>query len=473
MEKFVELAKQRKYQIGKLTIGECIELAAGLKWSLGEVVIAEAMVANQKTKKEVETAVMETFKHNLRALEIGLTADGTSFLMGKVGSELADRSVILNNDVFIDKALRYTLAAQVGNHSVGLQPCAGTGDACTLTGLARAIMETVEDDRTKARLVALMLKIATIFRAGKTTTGCNMEGFGAGAAVTAAVIVEMMGGGPEQIGKAMVLALSPTIGVPCTPRVMVPGLCATHIGGGVLIGSLSASLVTKTSIPVTVPIDVMIALAAAVHPESAKHIVPTVIHYMEPFFKTYDPVEEYIAPEIIKEKAVRVEETVAQAREEARKLAGEANPIIKALGNDAVVGGSSQAVGSPTNAARIAHALAKGKITGVKIELYPELFARRGINVPGILMAAVYGSNTDDAKMYREIMDSVRQAKINIEINEVDVPQLQRVTIYATEQNAMVDALNRGGARLALRMAEPSLEEARIAAKKLNINVVD
>jgi L-serine dehydratase len=130
-------------------------------------------------------------------------------------------------------------------------------------------------------------------------------------------------------------------------------------------------------------------------------------------------------------------------------------------------------VGSPTNAARIAHALAKGKITGVKIELYPELFARRGINVPGILMAAVYGSNTDDAKMYREIMDSVRQAKINIEINEVDVPQLQRVTIYATEQNAMVDALNRGGARLALRMAEPSLEEARIAAKKLNINVVD
>ena len=51
------------------------------------------------------------------------------------------------------------------------------------------------------------------------------------------------------------------------------------------MGHLTANLVVKTNIPVTVPPDVMIAMAAAVHPLSAKHIVPTVIKYMEPFSK--------------------------------------------------------------------------------------------------------------------------------------------------------------------------------------------
>jgi L-serine dehydratase len=164
---------------------------------------------------------------------------------------------------------------------------------------------------------------------------------------------------------------------------------------------------------------------------------------------------------------------MAAARQEARALAKKANSIVQPLGKDAVVGGSSQAVGSPTNAARIAHALAQGEVTGVKIELYPELFARRGINVPGILMAAVYGAGTDDAVMYREIMERVRKAGIKVEIVEANEPQLQRVTVYASQRDAVVDTLNRGGARLVLRAASPSVEEARRAARELNIDVVD
>ncbi|MBP2656190.1 MAG: hypothetical protein H6Q73_3759 [Firmicutes bacterium] len=470
MDKFLETAKQKGYKVGELTLGQSIDLATELHQSIGEVVISEAMAAQKASREEITTAIDDAFKHNLHALEIGLTS-GSSFIMGTVGSELT--GISLHGDPFVDKVLHYTLAAQVGNHAVGLNPCAGTGDACTLTGLVRAVIETVTDEAQRTRLLALMLKIGTIFRAGKKTTGCNMEGFGAGASATAAVISEMLGGTPEQTGKAIVLALSPTIGVPCTPRVMVAGLCATHIGGGVLIGSLAANLAVKTSIPLTVPVDVMISLAAAVHPVSAQHIVPVVIHYMEPFFKTNDAVEEYIAPEVKAQKAERIDKTITAASKEAQILAGKANSIIKPLGDSAVVGGSSQAVGSPTNAARIAHALAQGEITGVKIELYPELFARRGINIPGILMAALYGCNTDDAKMYREIMDRVREAGIKVEIVEGDEAQLQRITIYATKQNAMVDSLNRGGARLVLRKAEPSLEEAQQAAKELHIDVVN
>ena len=469
MDKFLKLAAEKDYQVGAMTVDECIDIATAMGWSFGETTIAEARVANKMSREEVTSAVIDSFCHNLYALDIGLSS-GASFLMGKLGKELAS-GITLSDDPFVDKVLRYTLAAQVGNHSVGLQPCAGTGDACTFTGLMKALGETVEDKEKLARLVASMLKIGTIFRVGKTTTGCNMEGFGAGAAATAAVVAELIGGTPEQVGKAIVLALSPTIGTPCTPRVMVSGLCSTHLGGGVTIGCQAANLAVKTSIPVMVPPDVMIAMATAVHPVSAKHIVPVVIRYMEPFFKTHAEVEEYVPEDVKQRESSRISETISAARQEARALSAQANSIIKPFG-DAVVGGSSQAVGSPTNAARIAHALARGEVTGVKIELYPELFARRGINIPGILMAAVYGAATDNAQLYREIMDKVKTAGITVEMLEVDEPQMQRITVFAKECNSMVESLNRGGARLVLRKASPSLKEAQQAAQKLNIEVV-
>lgn len=470
MGKLIDLARQKGYPIGGFTVGQCIDLASELGMRVSEVVISEAVEANKMTREEVLSAVMSAFSHNLCAVEIGTTT-GKSFLLGHVGQELAEGDIKLNEDPFINKALCYTLAAQVGNHCVGLQPCAGTGDSCPYSGLVRAMLETIDNKETVACLTALILKVGTIFRVGKTSTGCNLEGFGAGSAATAAVMAEMLGGTPEQVGQAMVLALSPTVAVPCTPRVMVAGLCATHIGGAILNGNLAAKLAVKTSVPVNVPVDVMISMAVAVHPESAKHIVPTVIKYMEPFFRTNEAVENYVTQEVKDREAAQIKATISEATAEAQDIAVKANPIVKPFG-DAVVGGSSQAVGSPTNTARIANALAKGDITGVKIELYPELFARRGINVPGILMAAIYGASTDNANLYRTVMDKVNEHKIKVEICEVEEYQLQRITVFATEQDSFVEALNRGGGRLVLRKASCSNDEAKSVARKLNIDVV-
>jgi L-serine dehydratase len=471
MDKFCNLVQQKGTALGSLTIGQCIDLATEMKMRVSDIVIQEAMAANKMSKEEVTSSVLAAFSHNLYAMEIGMTS-GKSFLMGTVGQDLSDDEVALIGDRFINKVLKYTLSAQVGNHAVGLQPCAGTGDSCTYTGLVRALMDILEDKNEIARLTALLLKIGVVFREGKSTTGCNMEGFGAGAAATAAVIAEMLEATPNQVGQAITLALSPTIANPCTPRVMVAGLCAAHLGGGVLIGNLAANLVVKTNIPVTVPPDVMIAMAAAVHPLSANYIVPAVIKYMEPFFKTNAAVEQYISPKIKDQEARRIQNTITQAQKEARTLAAQANSIVKPFG-DAVVGGSSQAVGSPTNTARIAHALAKGEITGVKVELYPELYARRGINIPGVLMAAVHGASTDNSELYRKIMDEVVNSRLQVEIIEVNEPKLQRVTIVTTGRNSMVEAFNKGGGRLVIKKAVPSVAEAKAAARKLNIDVVD
>lgn len=140
---------------------------------------------------------------------------------------------------------------------------------------------------------------------------------------------------------------------------------------------------------------------------------------------------------------------------------------------DAVVGGSSEGVGSPTNCGRLAHYLSKGIVKKVRIELCEELFARRATNIPGILMAAVNGCSTSDADSYKVIMDEVRSRGVEVEIIPVKEPHVQRVWIEASEQNSFVDTLNRSGARLVLLDASPSREEALAWAEKLNIVVID
>lgn len=471
MNKIEQAARSLGLDYGHMTIGESIQVAQACSENVGTVVLQEASDATGKNIEEIAESIEEAFAHNLKASEIG-TSTGESFLLGKVGQDLDHGGARIVEDEFVNKLVTYTLASQVGNHSIGLCPCAGTGDSCPYTGFVRAMRECFSDLDAMLRATAVILKIGGIFRVGKTTTGCNMEGIGAGAAATAAAFVELAGGTPAQMEKAIVLALSPTISVPCTPRVLVPGLCATHIGGGILIARLASQLAMQTSIPSTVPVDVMIAMAAKCHLASAKHVVPVTIEYMEPFFKHDERVDTYIDPAVLSVEKARQEAIIIKANEQARDLAKRANPITRPFAQ-AVVGASSQGVGSPTNCGRLAHFLARGEVKKVKIELYSELFARRAINVPGILMAAVNGAGTSDAVAYKESLEMVRRRGIEVEILEIDDPSVQRVTVEATERNGMVDSLNRGGARLVLRDASPSVEEAREIAERLEIVLVD
>lgn len=454
-----------------LTVGEMISLAKEFDTRVIDVVLIESEIQTGLSREEVLTRVMDEYAHNLKAIDIGMK-DGESILLGTVASQLANKpGPKCFKDPFLDNALLYTLAAQVGNHCIGLRPCAGTGDSCPYAGFIKAMVTEGYDEKTVAEIAALILKIGSLFRVGKVTTGCNMEGFGAGAACIAAATVALNEGTPEQMEKAMVLALSPTIGVPCTPRVLVPALCTTHVGGAVLIGMYSARLCTMVDMAVNVPFDVMIAMASLVHVESGHHIVPTVVEYMEPFFKRKPAVEELIRQEVKDAEAGQIEKTLAKAKEISKNIAKGTTSILSTFG-DAVVGGSSQAVGSPTNAARIAHELAKGEIKKVTVELYPELFARRSINIPGVLMGAVFGASTSDYEMYNKAVQMVKDKGIEVDIIEGTEHAIQKITIETEEMTCMVDTLNRGGGRLVLRDASPNLKEAEEAANRLGIVLV-
>ena len=109
----------------------------------------------------------------------------------------------------------------------------------------------------------------------------------------------------------------------------------------------------------------------------------------------------------------------------------------------------------------------------MKIELYSEMFARRAINVPGILMAAVEGHSTSNAEAYKNSLDVARKKGVEVEILEIPEHSVQRVTIEATEGNSMVESINSGGARLILKDAWPSVEKAWEIAKRLQIVIID
>ena len=158
MKDVLELMEKQGLKPGQLTIGDCIGLAQAADLKVSDIVVAEAMAVNQMTREEVMSAVLASFAHNLCAVEIGHTS-GSSFLMGTAGKELVgDQSARIVEDSFLNKVLAYTLSAQVGNHSVGLEPCAGTGDSCTYTGFVRAMQDELGDDREQvARIAAVML----------------------------------------------------------------------------------------------------------------------------------------------------------------------------------------------------------------------------------------------------------------------------------------------------------------------------
>ena len=203
------LAGETKARV--LTLGELVALGEELKLPLSQVVVGEAMVREGKSFERILDECFAAFEHNLRALEQGLE-NGNSFVLGTVATDLARQGKgVLIDDVLIDRALVYTLAAEVGNHEIGLRPCAGTGDSCPYTGLLKALIETGVAPEQVRLTSALILKVGSIFRAGKVTTGCNMEGYGAGSAATAAALTDLRGGTAVQVAKAMVIAISPTL----------------------------------------------------------------------------------------------------------------------------------------------------------------------------------------------------------------------------------------------------------------------
>jgi L-serine dehydratase len=193
---------------------------------------------------------------------------------------------------------------------------------------------------------------------------------------------------------------------------------------------------------------------------------------MKPYFKKRDQVEALLEPGLARRDAELGDSVLGDSREEMRRMMSSSRPLTKTLG-EVVVGGSSIAVGSPTNMARVANALKQGRITRIEIELTKDLYSRRSINVPAILMGAVFGSHTSDGEMYAKVMDLPEVRAIDVSLKELAEPEVQRIRITTDQGAVWLDSRNRGGARVAIVNAVPSRDAAVAAARKLGIQVVD
>ena len=87
-------------------------------------------------------------------------------------------------------------------------------------------------------------------------------------------------------------------------------------------------------------------------------------------------------------------------------------------------------------------------------------------------MGAVYGASTSDYEMYGKAVQMVKNDGIEVEIVEGKEHAIQKITLFTDQMTCTVDTLNRGGGRLVLRDASPSLEEAAAAARRLGIVLV-
>ena len=123
--------------------------------------------------------------------------------------------------------------------------------------------------------------------------------------------------------------------------------------------------------------------------------------------------------------------------------------------------------------ARICHEMISGDIKKVEIDLTIDLFSRRAINVPAILMGAIYGAKTDDIERYHKVFELPEIKNIEVKINKIDTPEVQRIRIETNDKSAELDARNRGGGRVAIIDAKPSVQEAIHAAERLGIELTD
>ena len=88
-------------------------------------------------------------------------------------------------------------------------------------------------------------------------------------------------------------------------------------------------------------------------------------------------------------------------------------------------------------------------------------------------MGAIYGAKTDDIEMYHKVFDLPEINNIEVKINRIDTPEVQRIRIETDETGAELDARNRGGGRVAIIDAKPSVQEAVHAAERLGIELTD
>lgn len=255
------------------SIAELVEAASEQNKKISEVIIPLEAEEMSVTEEEIMKMMEERFSVMEQSAANGQKPGlkSNSGLTGGDGLKMmnyARKGCGLMGEV-IDKAVALGVGIAEYNASMGLivaAPTAGSCGimpACLVSVLDRELAE--KEDVLKAMFTASAVGVVIAKKASiaGASGGCQAE-CGAAAAMTAAALVEIMGGSPEEVANAVAIAIKNQLGLVCDP---VAGLveipCIKRNAEGVVTAFCAADM-ALAGIPSYIPADEVIDAMKAV-----------------------------------------------------------------------------------------------------------------------------------------------------------------------------------------------------------------
>ncbi len=246
------------------SIEELVSASRKENLKISEVVIRDQALSEDKSEDELYQKMEESFDVMCESVKIGSAEDlrsvsgltgGESFTMNKYA---INSGGIMGE--FMNKAMARTLAVANCNAAMGkIVACPTAGSSGILPGCLVSLYEDKGVDKkdiimsmfTAAAFGMVIAKKASVSGA---KGGCQAE-CGSAAAMAAAALVEIMGGGAKQCADAAAMAIANQLGLVCDP---VAGLveipCIKRNAGGLMIAFSSAEM-ALAGIPAYIPVD--------------------------------------------------------------------------------------------------------------------------------------------------------------------------------------------------------------------------
>lgn len=233
------------------TIKELVETALEKGRSIGAVVLADQAVQMEQTEEALTAHMEESLQVMEKAVESGMDPQlrSTSGLTGGDAWKMKEygKSGGITGS-FMTGAMARALAVSEYNAAMGKIVAAPTAGSCgIMPGCLVSVMKernisrekTIEGMFTAAGFGMVIAKRASVSGA---QGGCQAE-CGSAAAITAAAMVEMLGGSPNQAADACAVALKNQLGLVCDP---VAGLveipCIKRNVAGIMVAFSSADM---------------------------------------------------------------------------------------------------------------------------------------------------------------------------------------------------------------------------------------
>ena len=260
------------------TLGDMVRQANG---SLPELIERYEMRRSGVTRDAVREAVRHSWETMKDSVRRGLAAKNdmlAGFLPGDDGRKLAQRAEAgqtLSGRV-IGMAVARALAVMETNGSMHCVVAAPTAGACgVLPGAFLSVAEArdlTDDAIVDGLLVAAAVGVIIAMRAPVSGAlgGCQSE-IGVASAMTAAGLVQLGGGTPEQVVQAAAIALKNLLGLICDPvagPVEIPCIKRNAVGVSNAFAAADMALAGITSrIPPDEVIDALINVQGLLHPD--------------------------------------------------------------------------------------------------------------------------------------------------------------------------------------------------------------